>query len=329
MAIAAGILSAVLCTGGVSRAQHHVGVAAIDSVRVLNAAEKCLREPPATIVAFPAVRSAGGRHDFYSEGDYWWPDPGNPDGPFIQRDGMSNPGNFVHHREAMLRFSRAVSTLAAAYKLTHDEKYALRAVRHLKAWFVDDSTRMLPHLKFAQAIKGRVTGRGIGIIDTIHLIEVARAVEKLSGARSLSKAEEAAIRSWFSEYLTWITTHPYGIDEREAKNNHGTWWVAQVAAFAHLAGKSDQLEYARNRYKSVLLPSQMAPDGSFPLELKRTKPFNYSIFNLDGMAIICQILSTPEDNLWTYTLPDGRGMQKGIEFLYPFLREKSAWPFPK
>jgi hypothetical protein len=35
--------------------------------------------------------------------------------------------------------------------------------------------KMSPHLKYAQAIKGRVTGRGTGIIDTVHLIEVARA----------------------------------------------------------------------------------------------------------------------------------------------------------
>ena len=28
-----------------------------------------------------------------------------------------------------------------------------------------------------------------------------------------------------------MTTHPYGIAERDAKNNHGTCWVAQVAAF--------------------------------------------------------------------------------------------------
>jgi hypothetical protein len=69
-------------------------------------------------------RSAGGLHDFFSEADYWWPDPKNPDGPYIQRDGMSNPDNFVEHRRAMVRLSLIVPALAAAYKITRSRKYS-------------------------------------------------------------------------------------------------------------------------------------------------------------------------------------------------------------
>ncbi|RQV97187.1 alginate lyase, partial [bacterium] len=77
-----------------------------------------------------------------------------------------------------------------------------------------------------------------------------------------------------------------------------------------------------------LLPNQMAADGSFPLELDRTKPYGYSLFNLDAMATVCQILSTPEDNLWTFELPDGRGMKKAMEFMFPFIEDKSRWRYP-
>jgi hypothetical protein len=313
----------------VGQGRMSVDVAAIDRARILKGAELYFQESPMTVTAFSSPRSAGGVHEFFSEGDYWWPDPQNPDGPYVQRDGMTNPDNFTKHREMMQRFCKAVSTLAAAYKITHDEKFAARAVRHLRAWFVDDSTKMLPHLKYAQAIKGKLTGRGTGIIDTIHLIEVARSVETLSGSASLSAADESAIKKWFSEYLGWLMTHQYGIDERDAKNNHGTWWVTQVAAFAHLVGDTSALSYCRSRFKTVLLPNQMAVDGSFPGELRRTKPYNYSLFDLDGMGLICRILSTPGDNLWEFTLPDGRNMRKGMEFLYPYIVDKSKWPYPK
>jgi len=323
-----GFLTPVFASPGCQE-DVNVDVAAIDRGRVLNGAAQYLKEPPLTVTAFSSPRSAGGVHEFFSEGDYWWPDPKNPDGPYVQRDGMTNPENFVKHREMMQRFCKAVSTLAAAYKITHDEKYAVQAVRHLKAWFVDDSTKMFPHLKYAQAIKGRVTGRGVGIIDTIHLIEVARSVEVLSGSASLNNADESAIKRWFSEYLAWLLTHEYGIAERDAKNNHGTWWVAQAAAFAHLVGDTGALSFCRTRFKTVLLPNQMAADGSFPEELRRTKPYNYSLFNLDGMGLICRILSTPEDNLWEFTLPDGRNMRKGMEFLYPYIADKSKWPYPR
>src|SRR2546423_15021505 len=63
----------------------------IEEPRVLKEAQRYLNEAPVTVTAFPAPRSTGGVHDFYSEGDYWWPDPQNPQGPYIRRDGETNP----------------------------------------------------------------------------------------------------------------------------------------------------------------------------------------------------------------------------------------------
>ena len=323
------IVYCLLVSGAFARQEMVVDVSAIDRVHILSIAETFLKEPPRTVTAFSSPRSAGGLHEYFSEGDYWWPDPKNPDGPYIQRDGMTNPDNFNKHREALRRFCDIVSGLTAAYKITGEEKYAAQAIRHLNAWCVHDATKMYPHLKYAQAIKGRFTGRGIGIIDTIHLIEVARAVEVLSASKSFNKGEEAAIKQWFAEYLHWLTTHPYGIAEREAKNNHGTWWGAQVAAFAHLVGDTATLSYCRSRFKNGFRPGQMAADGSFPEELRRTKPYSYSIFNLEGMATLCWILSTPAENLWEFTLPDGRNMRKAVQFLYPYIVDKSKWPYAK
>ena len=72
----------------------------------------------------------------------------------------------------------------------------------------------------------------------------------------------------------------------------------------------------------------MAADGSFPEELRRTKPYGYSLFNLEAMATVCQILSTRADSLWTFELPDGRGMRRAMAFMAPFIRDKHAWPHP-
>lgn len=300
----------------------------VERQRVLSAAEKYVKEDPITITASSSPRSAGGLHDYFSESDYWWPDPKNPDGPFIRRDGMTNPGNFDEHRQAMRRLSLHVPALAAAYKLTGDQRFAACAIRHLKAWFVDERTRMNPHLKYAQAIKGVATGRGTGIIDTIHLIEVARAIPILENAQSMTPADMAAVKNWFLAYMEWMTTDKNGLQERDSKNNHGTTWVMQVAAFAQLVGDSAKLKDCRDRFKQVLLPGQMAAEGSFPLELARTKPYGYSLFNLDAMATVCQLLSTQTDNLWEFTLPDGRNMRRGMEFMYPFIVDKTKWSHP-
>ena len=298
-------------------------------VQIMVEASWALIQEPITVTAQTSLRSAGSAHDFYSEGDYWWPNPASVDSPYIQRDGMTNPENFVAHRHAMIRLSRIIGALASAYKLTNDEKYVQHAMKHILAWFVNPETLMNPNLQFAQAIKGRVTGRGIGIIDTIHFIEVVQGLLAMKEAKSIDSNAMNKVRNWFEQYLQWLTTHPYGKDEMNAQNNHGTCWVMQVAAFAKFTDDKKILDFCRERYKSILLPDQMAADGSFPRELRRTKPYGYSIFNLDAMATICQILSDKENNLWQFQTADGKSIKKGIEFLYPSIADKSKWSFQK
>ena len=291
---------------------------------VLEEAAWAMQQEPITVTAASSSRSAGGKNDFFSEGDYWWPDPQNPDGPYIQKDGMTNPDNFVAHRLAMIRFGRIIGALASAYKITGDKKYLSKIEEHLKAWFVANNTKMNPHLLYAQAIKGRFTGRGIGIIDTIHLIEVAQSVFILSD--KLDATLVANVKDWFGQYLTWLMTHPYGNAEMNAANNHGTCFVLQIAAFSKLTGNKELQEFSSKRYKEVLLPNQMAEDGSFPLEMKRTKPYGYSLFNLDAMTTLVHILSNKENNLWNYKTDKGVSIKNGIEFIYPFVVDKSKWP---
>lgn len=300
-------------------------LASYEKPRLVKNAEVALTVKPETIVAARNPRSAGGLHDFSSEGDYWWPDPKDPNAPYIQRDGMSNPENFVAHRQFLLSFSRNFGYLAGAYKVTHDERFAAAAVKHLHAWFVDSATKMNPNLLYSQAIHGRFTGRSIGVIDTVHFAEVALGIEALRGAKSFPKEEEEAVTTWFREYSKWLTTHPYGVEESQAKNNHGTCAWLQIASFAHLVGDEEKLAAARKRFKEVLLPSQMAPDGSFTEELRRTKPYGYSIFNLDVMTALATVCSTPNENLITWALPDGRSLARGVQWLAPFIADKQLW----
>jgi hypothetical protein len=240
-----------LAAAPAGRGAEKFDLAAIERPRVLKAADRYLAQQPVTVTASSSPRSAGGQHDFFSEADYWWPDPQNPGGPYIQRDGMSNPDNFVEHRRAMIRLSLIVPALGAAYKLARQRKYADHAARYLRAWFVDRDTRMNPNLEYAQ-----------------------------------------------------------------------------VAAFAQLAGDADLTAYCRNRFQTVLIPNQEAPDGSFPLELARTKPYGYSLFNLDAFAIAAQTLASKDQNLWTWKLPDGRGMAKAMAYMYPYMVDKKKWPQP-
>jgi hypothetical protein len=300
----------------------------IEAGRILDKAEQYLDQAPRTVTADPAPRSQGTAHDFYSEGDYWWPDPGQPDGPYIRRDGETNPDNFVAHRHSMVALSDIVATLTSAFLLTRESRYVDQALKHLSAWFIDADTRMNPSLLYGQAIKGRHSGRSIGIIDTIHLVEVARAIEVLEREDMVPADTLAGLKGWFRTYLAWLNEHPYGQRERVHPNNHGVCWSMQAAAFARLTGDQDQLAWIRKQFREVYLREMMDQDGGFPAELARTKPYGYSLFVIDAMAGVAMLASTPEENLWTYALDDGRGMGRGLAFIAPYVEDKSTWPLP-
>ena len=302
-------------------------VAAIDRGRILKAAATAMNLEPVTLTTLRAKLSDGGPNDFYSNGDYWWPNPNTTNGlPYVQRDGQTNPENFTAHRQAVRQLSDAVAALDVAFKITGDDRFAKKSAALLKVFFLDEKTRMNPNLQYAQAIPGVSPGRGIGIIDTLHLVEIPKAVEAMEKSPAFPPEVLSGLKKWFADYVAWMTTNKNGHDEGNAGNNHAVAFWLQVAVFAEFADDGKNLAECQRRFTEVFIPEQMTNDGSFPAELRRTKPYGYSIFQLDNMVTLCQVLSTKENNLWNFTLPDGRNIHKAMEFMYPFLADKSKWP---
>ena len=87
--------------------------------RIVILANEAMNLPLVSITKSVSPYSEGGIHDFYSNGDYWWPNPSTVNGlPFIQKDGQSNPSNFNAHRVAIRQLVDAVASLAMALKMT-------------------------------------------------------------------------------------------------------------------------------------------------------------------------------------------------------------------
>jgi hypothetical protein len=328
----AGTLAALGCralaVSAGKRADGYALVARIDRARILSAAARYVGLEPRTITSYPSAKSPGGLHDYFSQADYFWPNPADPGGKYINRDGQSNPDNFNDHRKAMIALSIQMPALTAAWLLTRDRRYGRHAADHLRAWFVAPETRMNANLEYSQGVHGVSTGRSYGIIDTLHLVEVARAASHIAPAM-LTGAEQTSLRAWFGDYLHWMKTSEKGIAERDTLNNHAVCWALQAAEFARLIEDRATRDEVRAMYRGRFVPDQMGPDGSFPKELARTKPYSYSIFNFDAMAMLCKSLKGDGDDLFAFALPDGRGICKGAAFLFPYLRDKRAWPYAK
>ena len=301
-------------------------VARWDQERILRLARQALSLKPLAITDEVATNSPGGPHDYFSQADYAWPNSTNRSGlPYVIRDGESNPNTFSGHRLALRQLKDAIASLGAAYALTGDDRYAFKAAQLLKVFLLDPATRMSPNLPYAQSILGVSTGTPYGIIDTLHLAEVAQAIRFLEKSPSFPPSVAAGLKQWFTDYSHWIMTSPNGQLEMHSANNHSMACYLQLAAFARLTGDEAVLKLARKQFMDVLLPGQMTNNGSFSRELARTKPYGYSIFQADNVAALCELLSTTNQDFWQLTLADGRTPRMAVDFIYPYLADKNRW----
>jgi len=300
------------------------------SLLLKKAADKELSRQIITVVDKSMVPPSGDKHDYMSMGRYWWPNPATKDGlPYVRRDGVSNPEIEKLDRLPLAQMTRSVKTLALAYYLTDDERYAVKAVDNLRKWFLDAKTRMNPHLNYGQTVPGHNNGmgRGYGIIDTYSFVEMLEGVELLKSSKQFTKKDRQGLHAWFEAYLDWMLTSPVGKEEFEAPNNHGTAFDVQVVRYAMFVGKEDVAKQFIRDFPERRLFKQIEPDGSQPLELARTTAFGYSVFNLDHIIDMCYMAKGLGMDLYTTTSIDGRSIARALEFLLPYAG-KTVEEFP-
>ncbi|HEY3837140.1 MAG TPA: alginate lyase family protein [Bryobacteraceae bacterium] len=264
-------------------------------------------------------------HDYFSEGPYFWPDPKNPNGPYIRRDGERNPQRFEHNHNDLGAMATSVLTLGAAAYLFGEDRYAQHAAENLSTWFLDAATRMNPNLEHGQAIRGVNDGRGTGLIDTVSLIHCCQGVLLLEKAGKLDASAASELRDWFGQFLAWMTTSAKGKQEGKSGNNHATWWTAQVAAYATLTRNRDAFQLACDRYKTYLVPEEIQPDGSCPREEARTNSLSYSVFNADAFATLCRIAQSGGVDLWRFQTPNGVSYEKLVRYVEPYVLHPDRW----
>lgn len=292
-------------------------------------AQKALKTEILPVVSKTALPPSGDKHDYMSQAPYFWKNPNTKDGlPYIRKDGERNPEikNFPDH-DSMDLLGATVERLAAAYYFTGKEEYAARAAELLLMWFLDPKTLMHPNLEYAQAVPGQNDGRGTGILESRALTRVVDGVGLINGSKSWTKADQAGLEAWFTQYFNWITTSKHGKDEAAAKNNHGTWYDVQTTSFALFIGKTDEARRILESAKQKRIAAQIEPDGKQPLELARTNAWGYSTMNLDGLTQLAELGDRVGIDLWNFQTSDGRGIRKAIEFLYPFADPAKKWPY--
>ena len=312
------------------RLQRPVGEYAHLRFELEHSAEIAMTEGPWSVTFSPPGAITGDPHDYYSIGPYWWPDPTAADpktAPYIRRDGEVNPERFIYnHRQDFIALSYAALTLCTAGYFFNRRDYLDKAAEFYRIWFVATETKMNPHLEYAQAIQNICCGRGIGIIElhgldrivfTLGFLDAAGGYEKLVGQ----------IEEWLNEMLDWLINSNHGIEESKNGNNHETHYFSRIGMCALRLGRKDGIEMMCRNYKERILPLQLEPDGSMPHELGRTRSLHYSIFNLDAMAMLCELAKEAgDDSLWGFKA-DNRSMELAIDYLAPAMANPYLWQY--
>jgi len=298
--------------------------------QILKEADGLLSKTIPTIMDKDKPAPSGDKHDYFSCAPYWWPDPTNPTGPYIRKDGVTNRGVTTSDKKNLGTLTNGIIRLSLAYYLTSEEKYATKAVENLRVWFLNPDTRMNPNLNYGQTIFGHFggKGRGAGMIETYKFVEMLDGIELLKKSAAFTGKDQQGLANWFSEYLNWMTTSPIGKQEYSTKNNHGTAFEVLATRIALFVGKEDIARHYIENFATRRIFTQIEPDGKQPLELVRTKALGYSTFNLTHLLDMCAIAKTMKIDLFQTKSTDGRSISKALEYLSQFVNEpQSNFPY--
>jgi hypothetical protein len=289
---------------------------------------KHLNEKPVSVMDKPGVGASKNKHDYFSYAPLWWPDPANPKGPWIWRDGVMNQGQM--DKGDFRRFAtmcHRVYDLAIAGYVLNDNRYSDAAAAQIRVWFLDPATRMNPSLNHAQAVPNREVGRAYGLVEMRFLQEVLDAATILQAQAngSWNAKDAAALKQWMKDYRTWLTTSPFLPAIRRLTNHHASWLDYQRICLALYLGDTTD---ARNILQTETIPrlsKQILEDGSQPEDLKRADSLSYSLFNLEACLRLAQAARLLRIDL-PREVPVLRG---GLLYVMPALLGERYWSLPQ
>lgn len=315
---------------------------------LISRADAALKAPAYSVTHKTSTPPSGDKRDYMSMGPYWWPNPDTPNKlPYVKRDGQRNPETSGNGMDSgrVNAMNAAVLNLSLAYYFSGNKAYASKAAELIRVWFLDEATRMAPHMRYAQAIPGVVDGRGIGLIDSRNFWMVIDGAALIAPSGELDSTSVQGLRQWFAQFNDWMLNSETGHEEDVWHNNHGMFYDAQV--INHLLFIGDVTAAAKRTFDAQTrrIASQIARDGRQHMELERTRPFHYSVFNLEAAMRIARYgeqvnvggatLKSDDPrcvhpqfrcaiDVWKFEV-DERSLKRGIDFVTEATANPNAW----
>ncbi|KAJ7450854.1 chondroitin AC/alginate lyase [Mycena latifolia] len=291
---------------------------------------------PWSVTNKPVLAPSGDKHDYMSWAPYQWPDCSHAGNTtvltpeqmwktcaYVFRDGQVNPDRTtINDFQSFFNLSDAVlyNALASTFQNQSSSVYSQNVVKFINTWFLDADTAMNPNLNYAQMNRGPngQTGEYTGILDLRGFAKIASGILILrkSGNTDWTADIDSKMVAWCTTYINWLQTAPTAKQAAAAKNNHGTFYVNQLAAIKLIVNDTAGAITLGRGYFGGIYKGQMQSNGNQPMEASRSRPYHYRNFNIAGMITNARILkyADPTSNDWN-TTSNGSTIQTAVDFL--------------
>ena len=292
--------------------------------KIVRKADEIVGQKPVAVTDKTKCLS-GDIHNYESLATYYWPDPDNPGGPYIPKDGYTNPETKQYDFQRLLQLNENCTYLSKAFFLTGDTKYHDWLCHQLDTWFLSRETRMNADMEYSQFIPGRNKNKGMpgGVLDAYRLVDVMESVLLADQMKSIGRSRRKALRRWFNALGGWMVSSPNGQKASQMANNHAIAYNGTLLEIALFTGNKTLRDGAIQRFVQNV-ESQIDEDGKMPRELSRTKAFTYSIFNLSHIAEVCSMIRNSGQDLPVSTV---NRIRKSARYLSSFVGKKETFPY--
>lgn len=283
-----------------------------------------LSEAP-VVVTNKSRTLSGNMNNYESLGRYAWPDTLKNDGSYVIRDGVVNPEINDFDFPRLIRLRKELRMLCDAYISTAEEHYRERFVKQIDAWFINRKLRMEPNFDYAQLVPGTNQGKGqyYGIIEAYEFCDIISSIKEMDASRSLGKSRMKKLRRWFSDFATWYQKSGNQTSVERLNNNITIASDILLYDMLTFCDRKDEVRSIVDAFVEKRVNSQIKEDGTMPAELRRTKAFSYSIYNLQFFLDFAERLHRDGINL----IEQSPRIVKAVEFLSQYIGHRESFHY--
>lgn len=271
---------------------------------------------------------SGDFHNYESYAGYWWPNPNDPNGPYVRKDGVDNPEALNSDSKRLIQMNTRLRSFAVAFYLSRDTVFFNAYKRQLVAWFIEPNTKMNPNMEYAGIIPGITgeKGRPAGLIQAYVFNDILESIRLVNSIKPLDDMTFNSIIRWFYDFTSWFENSQFGIIDRAANNNHGIANDVTLYNLCLFVGNYKRCKEIRDSFPKIRLEAQIDMEGKMLAELERTKSYSYSIMNLKQIVDFCCILES--QGIYFYNT-NHEIIDRAVSYLLRYKNDPQNWPYKK